>query len=138
MHSAEQMEQYDAEVEAEEGAEEEVETPEPEPYVPTSALIQSVADAMRPTGLRDRVRIRLAGGLTVFQVMDRMPESVLDELREGQEVPVLARRQAVYAIEHALYELNQQSRVTRDRIDMAMDLPGKGIRSVQIDVYKLI
>lgn len=136
MQLAEQMEPYPDDEAV--GILDEAPAPEPEPFVPTSALIQAVAEAMRPTGLRDRVKIRLAGGLTVFQVMDRMPESLLDELREGQDIPVLARRLAVSRLEHALYELTEQSRAKRARVDMAMDLPGKGIRGVRIDVYKLL
>jgi len=131
MQPAEQMEPYEEEPD-------EAPAPEPEPFVPTAALIQAVAEALRPTGVRDRVKIRLAGGLTVFQVMDRLSEAVLDDLHADQDIPILARRQAVVRIEHALYELTERKQAKRTRVDMAMDLPGKGIRGVRIDAYKLL
>ncbi len=109
----------------------------PEHYRPPPELLRAVLAVLRPAGLRQRLRRRISGGLTAFQILDRLPPQWQRRLAEGQELPVLARRQAVRAVEQALYELGQQGRVQRRRVDMAMELPGKGMRQVQIDAYRL-
>jgi hypothetical protein len=105
--------------------------------LPPPGLEQALIEAMRPADLRERIKIRLAGGMTALQIYDRLPDALRAALEEGPENAVVARRQGIHVIEHGLYSLGQQSRVRRKNVTTAINLPGKGLRSINIDVYKL-
>jgi len=102
-----------------------------------AGLHQAIVEALRPSGIRERLKRRFSGGLTAIQVLERLPLEMQFALQEGPENLTVAKRQAIHAVTHALYALSQQGRVRRDTVKLDMKLPGKGLRGVKVDVYRL-
>lgn len=94
-----------------------------------AALIEAVLRALRPAGLREAVRLRLGGGYTAMQVVERIPGVATDDL--------VAARAEVERVRQALLELAADGRVIRTRSTFAAELKSKGYRGVVVDVFRL-
>lgn len=84
-------------------------------------LAPAVLDALRPRGLRDRLRMLLSGGCTAAQVRGRLRE------------PGSATATQVHA---ALTALVADGRVHRSTARMSVHLNTKGPRDVIVDVFR--
>lgn len=92
-------------------------------------LIETILAALRPAGLREALRLRLGGGYTAMQVVERIPGVATDD-------PVVARAE-VERVRRLLLNLSMEGRVVRSRSTFAAELKGKGYRGVVVDVFRL-
>ena len=94
-------------------------------------LSTNILNALRPKGPRERLRVRLTGGLTVAQIHERLEPPLRS--KDGPEI--VARRAAYEEIASALHEMISSGRVRKKRIHVK-NAARAGIDSM-IDVYKL-
>lgn len=73
--------------------------------------------------------MRLLGGLTAAQVLERLPEPVRGALEGTEPNPTLARRAALLAVAGALDELVDRGRARRSRVQL---------KSALVDVVRLV
>jgi len=99
--------------------------------------VAAVHEALRPRGLRERVRLRWLGGFTAPQLLARLPDALHDQLLEGEENLTLAERRAVHAVTFALDVLVQRGQVGRHRASLNKEIRGQGLRGFKVDVYRL-
>jgi hypothetical protein len=97
-------------------------------------LAEAVLAALRPTGLRDRLRVRVTGGYTALQVWERLPGSVRDAL--GDPADVVAARRGVERVQRVLHGLVDAGRVERVRVKLNIALGSKGPRDVLVDAFR--
>ena len=95
----------------------------------------AVLRALRPAGLRERLRLRLGGGLTALQVWERLEPSARAVL-VADETPALAERRGVERVRAVLTRLEEDGRVRRARVRMTVPLNTKGPRDVVVDVFR--
>lgn len=93
--------------------------------------------ALRPRGLTERIRLRVTGGFSAIQVLDRLPEDTAERLCAQASSPALARREAVDRIALRLRALLAEGSVERTRASLATDVRVKGIRLIEVDLYRL-
>ena len=105
--------------------------------VRVEGLHEAIVEALRPIGLRQRLKRRFSGGMTAVQVLEGLPLEMQYALQEGPENLTVAKRQAIHAVTHSLFALSQRGQVKRETVRLDMKLPGKGLRGVKVDVYKL-
>ena len=101
-------------------------------------LEAALIDALRPAGLRERVRFRLIGGLTTKQIRDRLDPTVCAQLAGDVTNPVLASRLTLDRIEEALKALKDKGTLKWSRVKVRASLRGKGARFIWIDAYQLV
>lgn len=93
----------------------------------SAALEELVAAALRPQTLAEALRLRLSGGLTAAQVLERLPDATQRALLGAEPNPTLARRAALAEVALALDTLVQVGRARRARAQM---------KSALVDVYR--
>lgn len=98
----------------------------------------AVLAALRPSGVRDRLRFRAGGGFTPLQVWDRLTPSMRVDLTPPGEDPTVAARYAVERVQRVLMTLLTGGRVRHERVRMSVFLNTKGPRDVLIDVFRTI
>lgn len=98
-------------------------------------LDEAILEALRPGSLRARLELRLAGGWSAIQVLDRLPEPVRAALAAQSERDVLARRESVDRVSARLHALLAAGRVRRRRASLATDVRVKGIRLIEVDLF---
>jgi hypothetical protein len=104
---------------------------------PHSEVLEgAVLDALRPTGLRDRLHAAVTGGYTVLQIFERLHAAVRSEIEAGPAEPVLAARQGVDRVRLALVALVATGRVRRKKVSYGMQVNTKGGRGMVVDVYR--
>lgn len=99
-------------------------------------LQAAVLRALRPAGVRERVRVVLGGGYTVLQVWSRLGPAARAALGEGGEDDPVASRRGVERLQRALVRLAELGPVRRGRATMTVSLNTKGPRDVLIDVFR--
>jgi len=105
---------------------------------PEAEIDAALLDALRPRDLRERVRVRLLGGFSAIQALDRLPDELRERLYALAGSPALARRQAVDLLAARLRALYADGRVARARASLATDVRVKGIRLIEVDLYQLV
>ena len=99
-------------------------------------LEQALLDALRPRSMRERVRLRLVGGWTAAQVMQRLTPDQQQHVFGNEKNEVVAVRQALDVVWDALIVLGRSGRVSRRSVAIrAKD--GRGARDVKMDVFVL-
>ena len=91
---------------------------------------------MRPIGLGDRVRLRIAKGRTSVQLLGRLTDHEQAQLRADSDNENLSPRQALTKVQGALDDLERAGQVRRSQADLRTNLRGKGVRRVIVDVYR--
>lgn len=97
-------------------------------------LDAAVLAALRPAGLRERIRLRVGGGYTALQVWERLAPEVRVVVGEGDPVAV---RRGVERVQRRLLVLAAAGTVRRDRARMTVPLNTKGPRDILVDVFHL-
>ncbi len=92
----------------------------------STALSAAILWSLRPRGWRARLRWRLAGGLTVAQIADRLDSGLRHDLGPGADDRV----------REALAALVVQGRVCRRAVSIQVEMVAKGRRDVIVDVYR--
>lgn len=90
--------------------------------------------ALTPRGLAERVRLRLSGGWTAAQVLERLPAQVRAAW-EG-EGTIDERRRAVDRAYRGLLALAEAGGARRTKVRYTMDLNTKGPRDMLVDVFR--
>lgn len=90
-------------------------------------LTDAITDALRPSGLAERARVALTGGLTPLQILSRLPPDLQASLSDNPN-ETLARREAVHAVTCALDALIEAGRARRRRLQL---------KNALVDVYRL-
>ncbi|MCP4808342.1 MAG: hypothetical protein GY884_23620 [Proteobacteria bacterium] len=75
---------------------------------------------------QSRLRQLLVGGMSVVQIVERLPGPIRVQIEVG-ETPILARRQAIREVTLALDDLVQAGTVVRSRMKM---------KTTIVDVYR--
>lgn len=99
--------------------------------------------AVRPHGLVERIKLRIAGGWTARQVFERLSPPARSALLAacdrpgpavdgGQEV----QRAAVDRVYRALLGLNGSGELHRKKVQYSMTLNTKGPRDMLVDVFR--
>lgn len=90
--------------------------------------------AIAPRTLGERVRMRLSGGWTAAQTLERLPSDVREEwLGDGS---IDAQRRAVDRVYRALLALAAEGAVRRTKVRYTMALNTKGPRDMLVDVFR--
>lgn len=97
-------------------------------------LDAAVLAALRPTRLRERIRLRVGGGYTALQVWERLAPEVRATLGDGDPVAV---RRGVERVQRRLLALVAVGTVRRDRARMTVALNTKGPRDILVDVFHI-
>lgn len=92
--------------------------------------------ALRPSGLRERLRLKLSGGYTPLQVWERLDAPTRLALAPADGDPTVAARQAVERVQRLLMTLAATGRVRHERVGMTITLNTKGPRDVLVDVFR--
>ncbi|MES2638591.1 MAG: hypothetical protein V4850_03895 [Myxococcota bacterium] len=92
--------------------------------------------ALRPPGLRERVRLAMGGGYTALQVWDRLSPAARAALAPGGADPTVAARHAVERVQRVLMTLAASGRARHRRAGMSVVLNTKGPRDVLVDVFR--
>ncbi len=95
-----------------------------------------ILGALEPRSWRERVSARLQGGLSAIQVVDRLPVEAREALEREAGSEVLGRRRAVDVVAARLRELEREGRVVKARARLATDVRVKGIRIIEVDVFR--
>jgi len=99
-------------------------------------LEAQVREALKARNLREYAKHRIAGGLTVAQVFERLPEEARAELLRPHTSPTVARRHALDRVVEALFVHIDTGDVKRKRTRIK-NATRAGI-DVMIDVYRLV
>jgi len=99
-------------------------------------LASQVRDALKARTLRERVKHRIAGGLTVAQIFERLPVDTKDALLDNNANPTVARRHALDRVVEALFTHIDAGDVQRKRTRIK-NATRAGI-DVMVDVYRLV
>ena len=99
-------------------------------------LIELVCQALRPTGMRERLRLRLSGGYTAKQILHRLPEPIQQALVPPDTHPSQAQTAALSVLEDTLKRLWKQRKISRKTVNI-QEQDGRGVRRLQLDVYRL-
>ena len=108
-----------------------------------AALVDAIRVAIRPSGLVERVKLRVAGGWTARQVFERLDDTVRRTLLErcdrpdgavdqGQEV----QRAAVDVVYRARLALSAAGGAHRTKVQYTMTLNTKGPRDMLVDAFR--
>ena len=100
------------------------------------ALESQVRDALKARTLGERVKHRIAGGLTVAQIFDRLPRDTQISLLNDDINPTVARREALDRVVEALFTHIDSGDVKRKRTRIK-NATRAGI-DVMVDVYRLV
>ena len=99
-------------------------------------LARLICDLLRPRSLRQRVQLRLTGGLTAVQIFHRLPPQAQKTLLAGPDNDNLATRQALARIQVVLDALVSSGALRRSQAPLQTQ-EGRGPRAVMVDVYRL-
>lgn len=102
-----------------------------------STLDAALLAALRPSSLRERASLALSGGWSAIQVLDRLAPELRAALEAGAPSPALGRRAAVDAVAARLRALEAAGRLRRGRATLATDVRVKGVRLIEVDVFRL-
>jgi hypothetical protein len=95
-----------------------------------------VREALRPRSLRERLRVRLAGGWSAMQVAERLDPGVRAGLEAGLDGAAAPRR-TVSAVLAELLSLVEEGKVKRRRVKYGIVLNTKGDRAMLVDAFSL-
>lgn len=99
-------------------------------------LERALLDALRPRGLAERARLAIAGGWTPRELCARLPPEVLAALTSADLPAVAADMRAVDAVSAALRSMLARGLVARRTRSRGADLRVKGVRLVEVDLYR--
>jgi len=91
-------------------------------------LEDAILEALRPMGRRAVLRNFFSGGLTVLQVLERLPPDLRNALLAGDGLPQERRRGALDQVVRGLFVHIDAGRVQRRRTRL---------RTSMVDVYRL-
>jgi len=108
-----------------------------------AAFQDAIRAALAPSGVVERVKLRVAGGWTARQVFERMDPAARSTLLascaredgaddQGQEV----QRAAVDKVYRALLALGAAGGAERKQVQYTMTLNTKGPRDMLVDVFR--
>ena len=103
----------------------------------SEGLDRALLEALRPRSLRERLSLGVVGGWSAIQALDRLPVELRAWLEDGAAHPGLGRRQAVDTVALRLRALADEGRVRRARAGLATDVRVKGVRLIEVDVFRL-
>ena len=98
-------------------------------------LADEVFEALKPRGVRERLKLRATGGLTVSQVFDRLSPDTQQNLTARIENPVVARREALDQVVRAIFVHIDRGEVRRKRTRVK-NAARAGIDAM-VDVYRI-
>ena len=98
-------------------------------------LVDEVYQALQPRGLRERLKQRATGGLTVSQVFDRLPDTTRNALTSEEENDTVARRKALDHVARAIFVHIDRGAVQRRRTRVK-NATRAGIDAM-VDVYRI-
>jgi hypothetical protein len=107
-----------------------------DPFVTEPDVEAAVLAALRPSGVRERVRLAMGGGYTALQVWERVGPAARAALAPVGEDPTVAARHAVERVQRVLMTLAASGRVRHRRVGMSVVLNTKGPRDVLVDVFR--
>ena len=96
----------------------------------------ALLDALRPRGLAERARLVIAGGWTPRELCARLPPAVLQSLTPADLPAVAADMRAVDAVGAALRSMLARRLVSRRTRSRGAELRVKGVRLVEVDLYR--
>jgi hypothetical protein len=91
-------------------------------------LEDAILEALRPRSRRAQLRTRFLGGLTVLQVLERLPPELKQALLAGDNLPQERRRGALNQVVKGLFVHIDSGRVQRRRTRVGTSM---------VDVYRL-
>jgi hypothetical protein len=104
-------------------------------------LPDAVLDALKPDSFKERLKLRISGGRTAKEVLERLEPALRESLIGpivGEDVErVVGTRKAIDQIQKTLIELSQQDKLLRSQRSAWVELKSKGHRSVVVDVFRL-
>ena len=98
-------------------------------------LADEVFEALKPRGVRERLRLRATGGLTVSQVFDRLSDPTRDALTADIENPVVARQEALDQVVRAIFVHIDRGDVRRKRTRVKN--AARAGADAMVDVYRI-
>ena len=99
-------------------------------------LVEAIQDALSPSGLRERMRMRLSGGYTAKQILHRLPLHLRETLVPDETHPSQAQTAALGTLEVTLKDMCQSGQLSRKTVNI-QEQDGRGVRRLQLDVYRL-
>lgn len=104
----------------------------PGPALGDADLDAAILAALEPSGILERVRLRLGGGYTAVQVFERIDAVTALDSHDPVEV-----RAVVARVQRRLVALSDAGRVRRTRSRLTVPINTKGPRDVVVDVFRL-
>ena len=99
-------------------------------------LVEAIQDALSPSGLRERLRMRLSGGYTAKQILHRLSPHLREALVPAETHPSQAQSAALGALEVSLKDMCQSGILRRKTVNI-QEQDGRGVRRLQLDVYRI-
>ena len=91
--------------------------------------------ALKTRDLRERIRIKLAGGFTAAQIFFRLDEEIQEEIKPESVDPVQAKHHAISKIESVLNQMVTTKKVKKKTVNV-QEQDGRGVRRLRIDVCR--
>jgi hypothetical protein len=99
-------------------------------------LSEAVLRALRPNGVKEALRLRLSGGFSAVQVVERLDGALRASLGDLPGDPAGSRR-VTEQVHRVLTELVRGGTVRRTSAAYGAPLGNKGPRKVLVDLYRL-
>ena len=99
-------------------------------------LVEAIKDVLSPSGLRERLRMRLSGGYTAKQILHRLSPHLREALVPAETHPSQAQSAALGTLEITLKDMCQSGLLRRKTVNI-QEQDGRGVRRLQLDVYRL-
>ena len=99
-------------------------------------LVKAINKVLSPSGLRERLRMRLSSGYTAKQILHRLPPHLREALVPAETHPSQTQSAALSALEITLKDMCQRGHLKRNTVKI-QEQDGRGVRRLQLDVYRL-
>lgn len=103
----------------------------------SAELERAILAALAPRSLAERLRLRLTGGLSPRQVFERLDDDARVEVLRADLAPVAAELRAVERVAALLRQLVGAGRARHQTLELRQDMRVKGVRAIEIDVYRI-
>ena len=103
---------------------------------PNTPLIEVICLAMKPKGVRERLRLQLSGGYTAKQILYRLPTVNQKSLVPENTHPSQIQSAALIALNKTLTQMRELGIISRKSVNI-QEQDGRGVRRIQIDVYRI-
>lgn len=99
-------------------------------------LIELIQHILRPSGMRERIRLRISGGYTAMQIFQRLPAHMQALLVPTGTHPSQKESAGLSVLERTLKSLCQHKKIRRQSVNI-QEQDGRGVRRLRLDVYRL-